>query len=371
MSMSEAAPRATPLRAVHEGLGATMTAFAGWLMPLRYAGEISEHQAVRNAAGLFDLSHMGEIAVTGPQAPAALDYALVGRLSALAPGRARYTMICAPDGGILDDLIVYRLAEAEYLVVANAANTATVAAALHDRAAGHDAQVRDQTAEYALIAIQGPHAARILAPLADIDLDGVKYYSGYRCSVAGQPVLLARTGYTGEDGFEVFCAGQDALPVWDALLEATDTTAGGPAGLGARDTLRLEARLYLYGNDLSDETTPLEAGLDWVVRFAAGDFIGKEALLRQRESGVTRRLVGFVMHGRGIPRHGYGLHAPSGEKIGEVTSGGVGPTVGENIGLGYVPAALAAPGGSLVVDCRGKMIEAKIHKGPFYRRTAS
>jgi len=174
-SPDPAAPRATPLRAVHESLGATMTAFAGWLMPLRYAGEISEHQAVRNAAGLFDLSHMGEIAVTGPQAAAALDYALVGRLSALAPGRARYTMICAPDGGVLDDLIVYRLADEEYLVVANAANTATVAAALRDRAAGHDAQVRDQTDEYALIAIQGPHAAGILAPLADIDLDGVKY----------------------------------------------------------------------------------------------------------------------------------------------------------------------------------------------------
>src|SRR5580700_6412828 len=174
MSMSEAAPRDTPLRAVHEGLGATMTTFAGWLMPLRYDGEISEHQAVRNAAGLFDLSHMGEIAVTGPGAAAALDYALVGRLSALAPGRARYTMICAPDGGVLDDLIVYRLGESEYLVVANASNTAVVTAALRDRAAGHDARVDDQTAGYALIAIQGPHAAGILAPLTDIGLDGVK-----------------------------------------------------------------------------------------------------------------------------------------------------------------------------------------------------
>ena len=226
--MSEAAPRATPLRAVHESLGATMTAFAGWLMPLRYAGEISEHRCVRNAAGLFDLSHMGEIAVTGPQAAAALDYALVGRLSALAPGRARYTMICAPDGGVLDDLIVYRLADDDYLVVANAANTATVLAALRDRAAGHDAQVRDQTAEYALIAIQGPRAAAILAPLADIDLDGVKYYSGYRCTVAGQPVLLARTGYTGEDGFELFTASEGAEAMWRALA------AAGPAAAWCR-----------------------------------------------------------------------------------------------------------------------------------------
>src|SRR6516162_10746501 len=178
-----AVPRATPLRAVHESLGATMTDFAGWLMPLRYRSETAEHQAVRNAAGLFDLSHMGEIAVTGAGAAGALDYALVGNMSALAPGRARYTMICAPDGGILDDLIVYRLADAEYLLIPNAANTAMVRAALGDRAAGHDAQVRDQTAVYALIALQGPHAAALLAPLADIDVDGVKYYSGYRCTV--------------------------------------------------------------------------------------------------------------------------------------------------------------------------------------------
>src|SRR5216683_3840359 len=229
----------TPLAAVHAGLGATMTEFAGWLMPLRYASETAEHNAVRKAAGLFDLSHMGELLVTGDGAAAALDYALTGLASALAPGRARYTMICAPDGGVLDDLIVYRLAEAEYLVVANAANTATVAAALHDRAAGHDAQVRDQTAEYALIAIQGPHAARILAPLADIDLDGVKYYSGYRCTVAAQPVLLARTGYTGEDGFELFSASEGAEPLWRALAAAGAGDGLVPAGLAARDTLRL------------------------------------------------------------------------------------------------------------------------------------
>src|SRR6516165_5612043 len=197
-----AVPRATPLRAVHESLGASMTAFAGWLMPLRYRSETAEHQAVRNAAGLFDLSHMGEIAVTGPGAAAALDYAVTGEPSALAPGRARYTMICAPDGGILDDLIVYRLADTEFMVVANASNTAVVLAALAERAGGHDARVQDQTSDRALIAIQGPHASRILAPLADIPLDGVRYYASQRAVVAGHPVLLARTGYTGEDGFE-------------------------------------------------------------------------------------------------------------------------------------------------------------------------
>ena len=294
-SPDPAAPRATPLRAVHEGLGATMTAFAGWLMPLRYAGEISEHQAVRNAAGLFDLSHMGEIAVTGPQAADALDYALVGRLSALAPGRARYTMICAPDGGVLDDLIVYRLADEEYLVVANAANTATVAAALGERAAGHDAQVRDRTAEYALIAIQGPRAAAILAPLADIDLDGVKYYSGYRCTVAGQPVLLACTGYTGADGFELFTPSEAAEALWRALATAGAADGLVPAGLAALDTLRLEAGMPLYGNELSTKVTPFDAGLGRVVVFdKPGDFVGRAALEQRAQAPARQVLAGLI-----------------------------------------------------------------------------
>src|SRR6266567_2410481 len=299
-------PRATPLRAVHESLGATMTAFAGWLMPLRYAGEISEHQAVRNAAGLFDLSHMGEIAVTGPGAAAALDYALVGHMSAVAPGRARYTMICAPDGGVLDDLIVYRLADAEYLVVANAANTATVAAALRDRAAGHDAEVRDQTAEYALIAIQGPHAARILAPLTDISLDDVKYYSGHRGTVAGQPVLLARTGYTGEDGFELFTASEGAESLWRALAAAGAGDGLVPAGLAARDTLRLEAGMPLYGNELSAELTPFDAGLGRVVAFGKpGDFVGRAALAERSQAAPRQVLAGLIADSRRVPRHGY------------------------------------------------------------------
>ena len=292
-------PRPTPLRAVHESLGATLTDFAGWLMPLRYRGEISEHQAVRGAAGLFDLSHMGEIAVTGPGAADALDYALVGHLSALVPGRARYTMICAPDGGVLDDLIVYRLADTEYLVVANAANTAVVAAALSERAAGHDAQVADQTGEYALIAIQGPHAARILAPLTDIDLDGVKYYAGHRGTVAGHPVLLARTGYTGEDGFELFTRPGDAEAVWAALTEAGAGDGLVPAGLAARDTLRLEAGMPLYGNELSLQVTPFDAGLGRVVVFGKpGDFVGRAALAERAEAPPQRVLAGLI---GGIP----------------------------------------------------------------------
>ena len=213
------APRPTPLLGVHERLGASMTSFAGWLMPLRYRSETAEHQAVRHAAGLFDLSHMGEIAVTGPGAGAALDYAVTGQPSAMPPGRARYTMICAENGGVLDDLIIYRLAGDDYLIVANAANTQVVHDALAQRADGHDARVSDQTADYALIAIQGPATTRILGPLTDIALDGLKYYASHRARVSGREVLLARTGYTGEDGFELFTRPEDAEQVWTALAE--------------------------------------------------------------------------------------------------------------------------------------------------------
>ena len=230
----DGAPRRTPLTAVHESLGATLTDFAGWLMPLRYGSETAEHKAVRSAAGLFDLSHMGELAVTGRDAAAALDYALVGNLSALAPGRARYTMICAGDGGVIDDLIVYRLGGEEFLVVANAANADVVCRALADRASGRAAEVTDRTADYALIAIQGPKAAGILAPLTDAALGEMKYYASYPAAVAGYPVLLARTGYTGEDGFEIFARPQDAEPIWAALTEAGSGGGLVPAGAQAR-----------------------------------------------------------------------------------------------------------------------------------------
>jgi aminomethyltransferase len=368
-----AEPRPTPLRAVHESLGATMTEFAGWLMPLRYRGEISEHQAVRGAAGLFDLSHMGELAVTGPGAAAALDYALVGHLSALAPGRARYTMICAPDGGVLDDLIVYRLGDDEYLVVANAANTAVVAAALRDRAAGHDAQVTDQTADYALIAIQGPHAARILAPLTGLSLDEVKYYSGHRTTVAGHAVLLARTGYTGEDGFELFLAPAGAEEVWAALTHAGAGDGLVPAGLAARDTLRLEAGMPLYGNELGPQVTPFDAGLGRVVVFGKpGDFVGRAALAERAEAPPRRVLAGLIGASRRVPRHGYTVTwdaAPSGT----VTSGAPSPTLGVPIAMAYLDPAVATSArddtaGRLAVDIRGKPEPARITGLPFYRR---
>jgi aminomethyltransferase len=232
-------------------------------------------------------------------------------------------------------------------------------------------EIRNASDETGLISFQGPKAQAALAPLTRAPLASLKSFHFLTdVELAGRPVWIARTGYTGEDGFEIFCASRDAEPLWQALLDACAGWGGKPVGLGARDTLRLESRLSLYGNDLDDQTTPLEAGLGWVVKFDAGDFIGREALLRQREIGVTRRLVGFVMRGRGIARHGYPIHDPStGAKVGEVTSGTVGPTVGKNIGLGYVPAALALTGARLLVDCRGKPTEAEVVEGPFYRRS--
>jgi aminomethyltransferase len=367
-------PRPTPLRAVHERLGATMTGFAGWLMPLRYGSEIAEHRAVRGAAGLFDLSHMGEIAVSGPGAAAALDYALVGHLSALKPGRARYTMICAPDGGVLDDLIVYRLADTEFLVVANAANTAVVATGLRERAAGHQARVDDRTGDYALIAIQGPHAARILAPLTDIGLDQVRYYTGQRAVVAGRDVLLARTGYTGEDGFELFTAPGDAEPLWMALTGAGEADGLVPAGLAARDTLRLEAGMPLYGNELGTEVTPFDAGLGRVVVFdKPGDFVGRAALAERAEAGPQHALVGLTVGSRRVPRHGYPV-LWDGQPSGAVTSGAPSPTLGMPIAMAYLDpgtaevAAQDAAGARLAVDIRGSAEPARITGLPFYHR---
>src|SRR2546423_8679959 len=276
--------RQTPLHAVHERLGATMTSFAGWQMPLRYGSETAEHLAVRRAAGLFDLSHMGEITVTGPGAGAALDYALVGNLSALRPGRARYTMICAEDGGVLDDLVVYRLDEDEFLVIANAANTDVVFSAVRDRSAGHDARVTDATGDYALVAIQGPAAAGILAPLAGgLDLGAIRYYAGAFGEVAGHRAWVARTGYTGEDGFEVFSRPEDAVAIWEALASGGAGAGLVPAGLAARDTLRLEAGMPLYGNELGPDVTPFEAGPG-----RGGEVDQPGGVIRRRGPGAPR-----------------------------------------------------------------------------------
>jgi aminomethyltransferase len=368
-------PRHTPLTQVHEQLGATLTDFAGWLMPLRYRSESAEHTAVRTAAGLFDLSHMGELVVTGQDAAELLDYALVGELSALQPGRARYTMICAPDGGVLDDLIVYRLTDADYLVVANAANTATVMDALRARSAGYSATVTDKTADYALIAIQGPRAAAILAPLTTADLSQIKYYASYPAQVAGQEVLLARTGYTGEDGFEIFAAPQAAEHLWTELSSAGAPQGLIPAGLAARDTLRLEAGMPLYGNELTRDVTPYDAGLGRVVKLGKqADFVGRDALAARAQAAPQRQLVGLVCGSRRVPRHGYEVLS-DGRPCGTVTSGAPSPTLGVPIAMAYLrPDAAAAQADTarpvLAVDIRGNAEPAKLTQLPFYRRPA-
>ncbi|GAA2931312.1 glycine cleavage system aminomethyltransferase GcvT [Streptomyces enissocaesilis] len=365
-------PRHTALDALHRSLGATMTDFAGWDMPLRYASERDEHNAVRTRAGLFDLSHMGEITVTGPQAVNALDHALVGNIGTIGPGRARYTMICREDGGILDDLIVYRLAETEYMVVANAGNAQTVLDAITERAAGFDAVVRDDRDAYALIAVQGPESPGILKSVTDADLDGLKYYAGLPGTVAGVPALIARTGYTGEDGFELFVAPADAEKLWRALTDAGKDAGLVPAGLSCRDTLRLEAGMPLYGHELTTALTPFDAGLGRVVKFEKeGDFVGRAALRAAAERAETappRKLVGLVAEGRRVPRAGFPVVA-DGEVVGEVTSGAPSPTLGRPIAMAYVDAAHAAPGTSGVcVDIRGTHEPYEVVALPFYKR---
>jgi aminomethyltransferase len=370
MEASSEQTRKTPLYEAHRDLGAKIIDFGGWLMPVQYAtGIIDEHQTTRRAVGLFDVCHMGEVHFRGPRATAAVQRLVTGDIGALSSGHAAYVVACYPDGGIVDDLIVYRIAADHLLIVVNAANVAKDVAWFRDNV-GTWCDVLDASNETGLLAFQGPLGVTALQALTDAPLGAMKHHDFLpSATVAGVAVSLARTGYTAEDGFELFCGIADVPRLWDALLAAAATVGGKPVGLGARDTLRLEGRLSLYGNDLTNHTTPLEAGLGWVVKFDAGDFIGKEALLKQRAEGLTRKLAGFVMVGRGIARHGYPIIDHAGTRLGEVTSGAPGPTIGKNIGLGYVPVASAEPGTRLVVDCRGKFIEAEVVKGPFYKRS--
>jgi len=371
-----AGPRRTPLTHVHEALGATLTDFAGWLMPLRYGSETAEHRAVRGAAGLFDLSHMGEVTVAGPGAAEALDYALTGSFANLAPGRARYTMICAPDGGVLDDLIAYRLSDAEFLVVPNASNAVEVARQLTERAARFDAKVTDRTSDYALIAVQGPRAADILAAVTDARLDELKYYASYPATVGGAQVLLARTGYTGEDGFEIFAGPGDAEGIWTTLTAAGAEHGLVPAGLAARDTLRLEAGMPLYGNELGTDMTPYDAGLGRVVKLdKPGDFVGRDALAARSGAAAQRVLAGLTLQSRRVPRHGYPV-LWDGQPAGTVTSGAPSPTLGVPIAMAYVrpevreQAAADGGAGRLAVDVRGRAEPATLVPLPFYKRPA-
>ena len=357
----------TALYGVHKGLHALFTDFAGWEMPVRYSSELAEHRAVREAAGLFDLSHMGEIELTGPGAADALDYALVGTLSAVKVGRARYTMMCDADGGVLDDLVVYRLADEKYLVVANASNVPVVAAQLRERSAAFDVTVDDRSADTALIAVQGPNSAAIVGSVTDADLASLKYYASMPAVVQGHDVLLARTGYTGEDGFELYVSGVEAaVEVWRLLTAAGEPHGLLPAGLACRDTLRLEAGMPLYGNELGTSLTPFNAGLGRVVKFdKPGDFVGRAALEGRREPEQV--LVGLRGEGRRAPRHGYQV-LDGDRKVGEATSGALSPTLGHPIAMAYVPKELSEVGTSLSVDIRGRTVPVEVVAMPFYKR---
>ena len=360
----------TPLADVHRALGARIVEFAGWLMPVQYRGIIEEHRAVRERAGLFDLSHMGELFVEGPQAANGLAAALVSDPRTLAVGRAHYSMICATDGGVIDDLIVYRLAEERFLVVANAGNSQAVSDVLAERLAGSRAVLDDRALATALVAVQGPASAGILGPLTDVDLGRLRYYAIAEGAVAGIPALVARTGYTGEDGFEVFVEWDQARPIWDALAAAGETAGLMPVGLGARDTLRLEAGMPLYGNELDRTTNPYEAGLGRVVKLDKGvEFVGRAALEKAARDGVGRRLVGLVVRGRGIARHGYPVWAGD-RRTGAVTSGAPSPTLGSPIAMAYVAPRDAEPGTILDVEIRDGRVPAEVVALPFYRRPA-
>lgn len=370
MAEAHEGPLATPLADRHAALGARMVEFAGWLMPLQYTGIIEEHRAVRTRAGLFDLTHMGELFVEGPEAAAGLGYAITTDPAKQGVGRAHYAMICFPDGGILDDLIVCRLGDRRFMVVANASNTAAVSEALATRLAGFRAVLDDRSLATGLVAIQGPRAAAILAPLTDVALGDLHNYTVAEGHVSGVPALVARTGYTGEDGFEVFVDVAATPTVWDALLAAGKGEGALPAGLGARDTLRLEAGMPLYGNELSADATPFEAGLGRVVHFdKEGDFVGRAALAKADAEGARKRLVGLVVRGRGIARHGYEILSGD-RKIGAVTSGTMSPTLGVPIAMGYVTPSEAEPGTIVDVDIRDQRIPAEVVPLPFYRRPA-
>lgn len=369
--------RTSPLHSRHQDLGAAFTPFGDWNMPLKYGSELEEHHAVRKACGLFDLSHMGEIRVSGPQAGDFLDYALISQLSAIAINKAKYSMIVAEDGGIIDDLITYRLADDEFLVVPNAGNAAVVAEELHARAAGFQVTVTDESAETALIAVQGPNAQALLLSLVDANADAdtarlistMRYYACGNAVIAGFPVLLARTGYTGEDGFELYISNDQAPALWDVIYQAgqDERYALVPCGLASRDSLRLEAGMPLYGNELSRELTPMDAGLGMLVsKKKEGDFVGKEAL--SAPSSHTKVLVGLASTERRAARHGADILDADGNVVGTVTSGQPSPTLGHPIALAYVEKDLSEVGTELTADIRGKKYPFTVVSLPFYSR---
>jgi aminomethyltransferase len=355
----------TPLYECHLEAGARMVDFAGWEMPVQYTGVIEEHRAVRTAAGLFDVSHMGEVRVRGAGAEAFLQRLTPNDVTKLVPGRAHYSGLLTDRATYIDDILIYKLAAEDFMVVVNASNAPRDFEWIASRAQG-EAEVTDESDGYALLALQGPRALRMLAPLSSVDVAALKYYGFAQGTVDGAPALISRTGYTGEDGFELYLPPEHAAGVWRRLLAAGAT----PAGLGARDTLRLEAAMALYGHEIDEETTPFEAGLAWVVKLEKGDFLGRDALLAQKAAGVGKKLVGFEVQGRGIARQGHPV-VSGGRAVGVVTSGTWSPTFEKALGLAYLPPEMAVAGTAFAIDVRGRSLPAVVAEIPFYKKPRS
>ncbi len=362
MTQTPAPLKRTPLRDVHVKAGAKMVPFGGWDMPVQYKGIIEEHRCVRSAVGLFDISHMGEFEARGPGALSAIQRVTSNDASTLAIGQVQYSLLCYPEGGIVDDLTLYRLADQHYMLTVNASNIDKDWEWVTEHGKGAD--WKNVSAETGLLAVQGPKAEGLVQRLADTDVTRVPYYHFVKGGVAGVPCVISRTGYTGEDGFELYAPAERLESLWNALMEGGRGDGIQPIGLGARDTLRLEMKFALYGNDIDETTSPLEAGLGWVVKPAKGDFIGRAAIEKVRAAGVTRKLVGFEMAERAVARHGYRM-SKDGAEVGVVTSGSFSPSLERCIGMGYLRADLASAGTELDVDIRGQAHRARVAKTPF------
>lgn len=359
----------TPLNAIHRELGAKMVDFGGWDMPLQYpAGILAEHHRVRQQVGLFDVSHMGEIRIKGPQAKALVQHLTPNDVDKLKVGQIHYSAFLYENGTFVDDLLCHKVSEEEFLLVVNASNTDKDYAWAIAQSGGFDCAVVNESDATGQVALQGPNSGAVLQPLVDIDLGQIKYYWFTQGRFRGVPVMIARTGYTGEDGFEVYSAKEETPAIWRALMESGRDHGLAPTGLGCRNTLRLEAKMALYGHEIDDRTHALEADLGWIVKFAKGDFIGRAALLDAQARGLDRKLVGFRMaEKRDIARDGMPVVA-DGRPVGHVTSGAPSATLGCNLGLAYVPVALAGPGTAIAIEIRGKACPAEVVPTPFYKR---
>lgn len=365
--MKPAESKQSPLHDAHVAAGGRLVDFAGWRLPIQYRGVIEEHNTVRTKVGLFDVSHMGEASVRGSQALEFLQQVTCNNVARLVPGRAHYSGLMTPDGCFVDDLLVYQLDADDYLLVINAANTPKDLAWLERYATEFDVRLSNDSAAWCQLALQGPLAETVLASLTELDLPAIHYYGFARTVLQGADCIVSRTGYTGEDGFEIYGPAGAGVTLWSALLEAGGPHGIAPIGLGARDTLRLEAKMALYGNDIDDSTTPYEADLAWIVKLKKGDFVGREALQRQKKNGLTRKLVGFEMRGRAIARHGFkAVH--DGRPVGQVTSGSFAPYLKKSIGLAYLPIELTEVGTAFDIDIRGRNEPAEVVATPFYKR---